>query len=292
MATRTIQHGTNAGYRAELETDSVCDRCRNAHRQYAKQFTRTGKAKGIKYGHFEVIDHLYKGPGQSKSRPGSTYVPGTPARVPVERHRDAASGPAGQDTVPSDGQADPSLADRLSAAIGRIAGPSPSNDYVETDEGPSYISASDPDPEPNDNEGWSVVSDEDVVITKQGLQKIEDNLGTYLSVVGITFEMIDPYCGPILAENFDNIISRWTKVIARYPRAAKLFLSEDGGTIFTWIGAIQATWPVLLAIYKHHLARTIRTDDQGNIVQVHPNGSQPTVDATTPPMHNYEYAVQ
>jgi hypothetical protein len=291
MAQNVVKHGTWAGYKAELQTNSVCDRCRAASRVYNNQYSRANKAKGVHYTTDQVIDHLYK-PGKSPIRSRAsgpeprqsqqnTYVSGQARPDQAEVQRDVQSQPG------------PSLADRLSAAMGRLTGQESSgNDYVETGDAPDYISASDPDPEPNDNEGWSVVTDEDLVITKAGLDKIEGNLGTYLSVVGITFEMIDPYCGPILAENFDNIVSRWTKVIARYPKAAKFFMSEDGGTIFTWIGAIQATWPVLMAIYRHHLAKTIKTDKEGRIYEVHPNGSRPTVDATTPPMPEYDYAVQ
>jgi hypothetical protein len=188
---------------------------------------------------------------------------------------------------------DPTLADRFGQAL-KGAFVKPDNDYVPVEDGPDYINPIDPDPEPQSGD-WSEVGEEDYVINAAGMALIEDNLGTYMSVLGITLEMIDPYCGPILAENFDNIVGRWTKVIARYPKAAKLFMSKDGGTIMTWIGALQATWPVLIAVYDHHLARNVQTDRQGRVFRVtNPdakNNGQGHVDSTMPPMPGYDYRV-
>jgi hypothetical protein len=128
-------------------------------------------------------------------------------------------------------------------------------------------------------EGWQPAPDTEYVINAQGLKVIQENLATYLSVVGITVEMIDPYCGPILAQNFDNIVARWSKVIAHYPKAADLFLQGSGGVIFTWIGALQATWPVLYAIYQHHLAKSVMVAPDGRIYNKsqmpNPNGQFP-----------------
>lgn len=297
MATQAVKHGSEAGYREEMKTDSVCNRCRNAHRLYSR---KSNKKNGISYGYYDVIDHLYVRPsrqvgvkrsvtGQGQSGAARSDTPTTSTHASgAESYQD---GPGRASAATGEGQSDPSLGDRLRDGLGRVASQFTGNPYVESEDAPDYITASEPDPEPKDDE-WDVITEDELVITKEGLNKIEENLGTYLSVLGITFEMIDPYCGPILAENFDNIVGRWTKVIARYPRAAKLFLSKDGGTLFTWIGAIQATWPVLYAIYEHHLSKTIQTDKQGRVYRVSPNGNAPDVDATMPPQPEYDYSVQ
>jgi hypothetical protein len=121
------------------------------------------------------------------------------------------------------------------------------------------------------------------------MKKIEENLGMYLSVVGMTVEMIDPYCGPVFAENVENIVKRWAIVIGHYPAAAKLFLENQSGVLFAWIGAIQATWPVLYAIYEHHLSRTVRTDRDGRIMRLRRTDGA-FVDATAPNFpDNFEY---
>jgi hypothetical protein len=290
MAQRLVKHGSDSGYKAELETGNVCDRCRNAHRVYQRQFTKAGKAAGLKYRGSDVIDQLYRNPSPAQVAPSADKPrtaenrPGTSPPVYTDQ------GPAEPEPSP-DSPHGPSVADRLTEGLRKFAGKSSNDEYVSNAEPPDYIHESDPDPGPTGE--WSDAPEE-FVINKAGMELIENNLGTYLSVLGITLEMIDPYCGPILAENFDNIISKWSKVIARYPRAAKLFMSKDGGTLMVWIGAIQATWPILLAIYEHHLAKNIQTDKQGRVFKVtkqSANGHGETVDATMPPMPDFEYTV-
>lgn len=287
MATQLAKHGSEAGYRAEISHGEACPRCRNAHRQFDKQYTKIGKRQGLKYTRYEVIDHLY--------RPGKARVTTVPdQRVPETYRPQPASEPARTDgePMPSAGQAsdmpgpEPTIGERLTAGLRNLASKH-DQEYVETDEYPDYLTPIAPDAEPGDEE-WSEIRDEEFVINAAGMKLIEENLGTYLSIVGMTAEMIDPYCGPILAENFDNIVNRWSKVIAHYPKAAKLFLDTKGGTIFAWIGALQATWPVLYAIYEHHLARTVKT--QGTTVfRRGANGQMP--DATMPPMTDtYQYS--
>jgi hypothetical protein len=274
MVPKLIKHGTEQGYREELKQGNPCNRCRNGHREFDRQYSRAYKAKGIKYKTDQVVDHLYT-PGKTRGAAAQSQArPVNPSPGPPGDDRDATAGP-GQ---PSLGQR---LSDALSAAVGR-SGSEPENDYVTTDDPPGYLSSVDPDPEPSDGENWGQEPETEYVLNTAGLEKIEQNLGTYLSIVGMTAEMIDPYCGPILADNFDNIVKRWTKVIAHYPKAAELFLDGKGGVIMTWIGAIQATWPVLMAIYHHHLARDIQVR---NGREFRRDGAQrPVPDSTMPPM--------
>jgi len=280
MPRTLVKHGTNAGYRAELVTDTVCSRCQNAHRVFQTQYSRASRAAGIKYAGNQVIDHLY---GTSSYPKQGGHTAGARVTVPLSASDfTLTSEPAGtepQQAAPAG--SGPSLADRIRAlAVG-----SPDNEYVEETETPDYISASgiDPDPEPADTDYARVADDSaDYVINAAGMAKIEDTLGTYLSVFGITFEMIDPYCGPVLAENMHNIVVKWSKVIARYPKAADIFMNEKGGIIMLWIGAIQATWPVLFAMYEHHLSKNVQTSG-GNIFRREGSGIRPN-DPMQPPM--------
>jgi hypothetical protein len=171
--------------------------------------------------------------------------------------------------------------------------PSGGSDYVDSEKPPEYIhEIGDPDPEPSHGDGeWQPAAD-DFVINAAMMQKIEDNLGTYLSVVGMTAEMIDPYCGGALAANFDNMVTKWSKVISHYPAAAKLFLDEKSGVLFAWIAAMQSTWPVLTAIYHHHFAKDVKQGSDGIWYQRSPNGRAGNIDATMPPMDNYDYSAQ
>lgn len=288
MAQRLAKHGSNAGYKAEQKTGQICDRCRNAHRVYNTQYTKTGKAKGLHYGHYDVIDHLAK-PVGTKVQAGTRQV--RPETVSLGTAQTEAIRPeTAEQTEPGTGQ--PGIGQRLRDAVSRLAVPDQSERYVEDSEIPDYLRTIDPDPEPADPDNAEVITD-DFVITRESMALIEENMGTYLSVIGMTLEMVDPYCGPILADNFDNIVGRWSKVVARYPAAAKMFMSKGGGTIMDWIGAIQATWPVLYAIYEHHLSRSVVTE-KGKVYRVNQsaNGQTQTVDPTMPPMQDqFAYTV-
>ncbi len=281
MATKTlVKHGTFAGYRAEQKAGKVCERCRAASRVYNQQFSKTNKAKGVKYSTTDVIDGLYV-PGKNPIKPDADVTQPDISRQGPRQDSGPTPTPGPMSGAPDAGtesRTGPSVRDRFADLLGGARNSNES--YVITDDAPDYIHPVEPDPEP-DKGDWSAVKPDEYVITEQGLKLIESNLATYLSVLGITLEMIDPYCGPILAQNFDNIVYRWTKVIGRYPKAAQLFLSEEGGTIMTWIGALQATWPVLKAVYDHHLAKT----DKDN----KPRFNRDTVDATMPPMAQPEY---
>lgn len=299
MAQQLARHGSEAGYNSELKTGNICDRCRAAHRVWSRRKSTKGKAEGLgQFSSKDVIDHLDLR-AHASNRPRVQAAP--PRRDATRTAKAAPADPAHTDAMPQAGpetqpqsQAGPKLGERLSASLRNLVVPG-NNDYVNEDGSPDYLHPIDPDPEPSDDGGgqWAGVGDEEFVINKAGMALIEDNLGTYLSVIGITMDMIDPYCGPILAENFDNIVGRWTKVIARYPRAASLFMSKDGGTLMTWIGALQATWPVLYAVYEHHLSKKIQTDREGRVYRVDmpQNANGHNVDATMPPMPGYNYTV-
>lgn len=289
MATKLARHGTEAGYKSEIKQGKSCERCKNAHIVYNRQFTKKGKAAGLQYGSHDALDHLYKsGPqsaalGRSGSGQGRAQA-GAPPMAPGTPETDA-TGTGGSGSDAGD-QSRPSMAERLRSGL--FGGNSA--DFVESDEGHPYITETDPDPEPQGEDWARVGNDDDFVINDAGMRAIEDNMGTYLSIVGMTLEMVDPYCGSIAADNFDNMISKWAKVVAHYPSAAKLFLDGKGGIVFTWIAAIQATWPLLYAIFEHHLARTVELRD-GIAYRRTQNGQSP-VDATMPPAPDtYNYSV-
>lgn len=295
MSAMLYKHGSEGGYQAELRTKSVCTRCRNAHREYNRQYTKEGRRTGLIYKRPDVIDHLARPPHQgsnfekNRARRSTVEMPQGPSLTDATRGPESdAAGPE----APSDTTGGPSLSDRI-RSLWVPPDDAPANGYVSDTETPDNLRPIDPDPEPMGSTDQWEPDDGEFVINEAGMKKIEDNLGFYLSVVGLTIEMIDPYCGPILSANFDNIVSRWAKVIAHYPSAAKLFLDSKGGILFGWIGAIQATWPVLYALYEHHLAKTVRVQKNGTIERKI-DGPNPFrgFDATTPPMEDkFSYTV-
>lgn len=285
-----IRHGSDRGYREEIKRGEPCSRCRNAHRVYQTQFRAKGKAAGLSYAADQVIDQLYSARRAEPSRNKSRATVGADHVLPAEPFAEPSVTGPGEPSGAEQGPSAPGLGDRLSAALGKLRLPDSEtgNPYVEADDIPDYLHESIPDPEPEGfDSDWSEVSNEEYIINAAGMRKIEENLGTYLSVIGMTAEMLDPYCGSVLASNFDNIVSKWSKVIGNYPKAAQLFLDGKSGVVFTWIGAIQATWPVLFAIYQHHLAKNIQVRPDGRIFQrqsTDANGYAPGYDGMTPPM--------
>jgi hypothetical protein len=283
---KLIRHGTNNGYRAENAMGEACERCKAAHRVFQTQYNRANRAKGVKYTGTQILDQL-DGIVQKTDLNipvSSQYTVGTSAR----HESSFQTPPPMQDGTDPDSasteRTGPSLADRVRGLV--IGEP---ESYVNEDSIPDYITVGniDPDPEP-DNQEYDEVprGSEEYIINAAGMAKIEDSLGTYLSIVGITMEMVDPYCGPVLAQNMDNIVHRWAKVIGKYPKAAELFMDGKGGTIMLWIGAIQATWPVLFAMYEHHFSKDVQTSG-GNIFRKNREpfrGEWP--DATMPPMQD------
>jgi hypothetical protein len=278
MPRTLVKHGSNSGYRAELSAGGdPCIRCRNAHRVFQTQYSRENRAKGIKYTGAQVIDHLY---GTSSSTKPTGLTSGfTPYVRPSTVDPPLPTDPDGTDPPAADlGPSRPSLSDRVR---GLIIGEA-DNEYVEDTDYPDYLTPDsvDPDPDPAGSDYHQVPEDSaEYVINAAGMAKIEDSLGTYLSIFGITMEMVDPYCGPILAENMDNIVRRWAKVIAKYPKAAEMFMEGKGGTLMLWIGAIQATWPFLFAMYEHHFSKDVQTSG-GNIYRKGTDRFAQTVDPT------------
>lgn len=132
-----------------------------------------------------------------------------------------------------------------------------------------------PDPEP----GESPNEIPDFIITPGIRNDIAGKLGLFAAIIGMPLEAIDPYCGPIFANNVDNMINSYLPIICRSPGAVKFFQSTSGGWL-DWIRALQATWPVIQAAYAHHLARSVGRD------------TRTPPDATRPPMpqDNYEYS--
>lgn len=281
MAIGTLtRHGTEAGYRAELTTESVCARCRKGHQMYDRYSRLARRGKRAKPDRFATLDSEWT-PARTAPKPSR---PVQAASSPVTAlHSAAQSSPVESSTEPEEGSYTVSLGDRLASRIRDMAlgAPGESPEYVPEDN-TGYVH----EIEDTDSPGpeWDVADDAEFIVNAAGLKKIESNLGTYLSIVGMTVEMIDPICGPVLAQNFDNIVSHWAKVISHYPKAAELFMDGKGGVIFTWIGALQATWPFLYVIYQHHLAKSIVMAPNGKIYRKNemPGSNGQTVDPLQP----------
>jgi hypothetical protein len=148
-----------------------------------------------------------------------------------------------------------------------------------------------PDPAPADmgDAQYSYSDDTPFVITPGIRADAKGKLALFGTLVAVPLDMVDPYCGRVLSDNLDNMIDKAMPLIARSPAAIKFLTSSSGGFL-EWIALLQACWPVFMAIYAHHLARTVVRDDKtGRYVKVNKDGN--AVDPTMPPAaDNYEYS--
>lgn len=128
------------------------------------------------------------------------------------------------------------------------------------DDMPEYLNPDAVDNDP-DSADQSPEYQSEIIISEAEVTLIAENIETYSSVLGQTLAMIDPYCGPIAAEHAKEIAQKWAKVVSHYPAAAEFFLSKRSGMFFDYIAAFKATWPVLQAVYDHHLAGNIRVEN-------------------------------
>jgi hypothetical protein len=133
------------------------------------------------------------------------------------------------------------------------------------------------DPEPAESRN-DVYNDPEFIVTPGMKNDIAGKLGLFAAIIGMPFEAIDPYCGGIFAANVDKMIDAYLPLITRSPGAVKFFMSKTGGWL-DWIKALEATWPVVVAVYSHHLARTVQKDQR------------PNPDPTLPPQpaDNFQY---
>jgi hypothetical protein len=182
------------------------------------------------------------------------------------------------------------VGNRTSGQVGQESMPIPDVAYV--DPPASLLDAQvAPDPSPADMpDGQYVYSEEPAFVVTPGIRAdAKGKLALFGVLIATPLDMVDPYCGGVLSENLDNMIDKAMPLISRSPAAIK-FLTGTSGGIMEWLAFLQACWPVIVAIYAHHLGRSVVRDiNTGQFVRVDKQGNK--VDATMPPVpETYEYS--
>lgn len=238
MTVNTIQHGTRNGYRQGCKDDNTCPKgangltCHEASNKYQRDLRELRQQS------------------RNRSSVKSGIKPNTggirvSVGMPRSETRDTGAGQGDRDTWPSPDMPTYDPPDSLrNAQIG-------------------------PDPEPSEAAS-DVYNQPEFIVTPGMKNDIAGKLGLFAAIIGMPFEAIDPYCGGIFAANVDKMIDAYLPLITRSPGAVKFFMSKTGGWL-DWIKALEATWPVVVAVYSHHLARTVQRDNR------------PRPDATMPP---------
>jgi hypothetical protein len=122
------------------------------------------------------------------------------------------------------------------------------------------------DPEPRDTEGTKPKTT--MRITPSIRRDVEGKLTFAMALGGQVWIMADPYCGNTFVENTDNIAKKLTPIICQSPDVVK-WLTKSSNFIL-YIDLFMAMWPVLQMIFAHHIAKSMRVDEN-TPSQVNPN---------------------
>jgi hypothetical protein len=244
MTTQTVQHGTRSGYRHGCRTDAQCPNtpsCREAAMKYQRDLRQAHQAARAR--RKPVVA------GKKPKTSGIRVVSGLSRSQPHDAQDQGGAADSG--TMPDMATFDPP--DSLLNA--RVQD----------------------DPEPAESQ-HDVYNEPEFIVTPAIRNDVAGKMGLFAIIIGLPFEAMDPYCGNIFANNVENIIDKTVPIICRSPGAVKFFTSTTGGWM-EWVAMIQAWWPVLTAIYAHHLARTVSRDKHA------------MPDATMPPApDSYDYS--
>lgn len=113
------------------------------------------------------------------------------------------------------------------------------------------------DPEPKDVEGTKPKAT--VRITPSIRRDVEGKLAFAFALGGQVWIMADPYCGNAFVENTDNIAKKLTPIICQSPDVVK-WLTKSSNFIL-YVDLFMAMWPVLQMIFAHHIAKSVRVDE-------------------------------
>jgi hypothetical protein len=94
----------------------------------------------------------------------------------------------------------------------------------------------------------------EVRVTQAVRRDIEGKLAFWLALFGDAWNMLDPYCAGVFAQNVDELARKATPLICQSPDAVRLFTKSATWVLWTELGI--AAKPVLMAIVAHHITRS------------------------------------
>jgi hypothetical protein len=151
----------------------------------------------------------------------------------------------------------------------------PGEAIADTEPSPEWQEIADstePDPDPVDGQDDRYnkpPEDRIFTVSKVIREDIEGKIGFFWGMSASAIQMFDPYCGSVMVQRTEIIAAKMTPIICKSPDLVNWFSSKGGGYM-EWLDLAIAFWPVMEAIYAHHLAKSV--------------DNRPVVDATTPPM--------
>lgn len=104
-------------------------------------------------------------------------------------------------------------------------------------------------------------------------KQVKDDLTGAIGMVGMVvlpaLSSRDPYCGQILTQQYPAIADALVPLLCKSTTVIAFF-SGDHGDWMLWIQLLTACMPVVMAVGKHHLIKSVEVqeDEEGNLFAV------------------------
>ena len=165
-----------------------------------------------------------------------------------------------------------------------------------TDPDPPYLRGGD---EGQDHEREpGPAADDDRIPFDDVPQQVKDDIAGLAGLVGTPIlamlRSLDPYCGTVLAENYEPIVDAALPLICRSSKIVRYF-AEDKADWLLWGKLAMALKPVGQAILQHHIFRTVVVDRDPatgivTVVRVTEGGGPGRGDPLQPNVNPAQYA--
>ena len=127
-------------------------------------------------------------------------------------------------------------------------------------------------------------------------QAVRDDIAGFAGLVGAPvlamLQQADPYCGTILAQNFEPIVDACLPLLCRSEKIVRYFTGDQSDWLL-WGKLAMALAPVAKAVIAHHVTRTVEVVRDASTGQVHVMPRRPGPehgDHLTPPQPEPAYA--
>lgn len=94
-------------------------------------------------------------------------------------------------------------------------------------------------------------------VTERVRKDIEGKMAFWLSMGGDLWNMADPYCAGVFADNVDKIAKKAAPLICQSPDMVRWFQRSSGFLMWTELG--MAFKPVITAVIAHHVTKRVVT---------------------------------
>lgn len=92
-------------------------------------------------------------------------------------------------------------------------------------------------------------------------KKISAEIEAYIEFAALPIVLRDPTCGQALHEQAKPIADAIANLLARNPELAHKFLAT--GVLGDWLKLLSVTYPVLKAVFDHHITKTKDEEEDG-----------------------------